>query len=140
MEMFQLKEWSLNIPVARAPHIQVGVNTWVPPPIGFIKMNFNGASKGNPELVGASRVIRDSGGIIIRVYVGSIGNSTNNAAKFGALELGLEILRREGLANVIVERDSTLVINTAKKLHCGTKVEKVLRHWHLAHSLQRIRT
>jgi ribonuclease HI len=137
--MFHLKEWSLNIPVARAPQIQVGVNTWVPPPTGFIKLNFDGASKGNPGLAGAGGVIRDSGGIIIRLYVGSIGNSTNNATEFGALELGLEILRREGMVNVIVEGDSTLVINTTKKLQYGTKVGKVLRHWRLAHSLQRIR-
>jgi hypothetical protein len=41
--------------------------------------------------------------------------------------------------NVIVEGDSTLVVNIAKKLQYGTKVGKVQRHWRLAHSLQKIR-
>jgi ribonuclease HI len=67
-----------------------------------------------------------------------MGNSTNNAAEFGALELGLEILRREGVTNTIVEGDSTLVINTMKRLHNGTIVGKVQRHWRLALSLQKI--
>jgi hypothetical protein len=37
-----------------------------------------------------------------------------------------------------VEGDSTLVINTVKKLQNGTRVGKVQRHWRLAHSLQKI--
>jgi ribonuclease HI len=136
---FYLKEWSYSIPVARDPQIQTGVSTWAPPPTGFLKLNFDGATKGNPGVAGAGGVIRDSGGTIIRLYAGSIGNSTNNAVEFGALELGLEILRREGMTNTIVEGDSTLVINTVKKLQYGTKVGKVQRHWRLAQSLQKIK-
>jgi ribonuclease HI len=83
-------------------------------------------------------VIRDSGGNIIRLYAGSLGNSTNNAAEFGALELGLEILSRERMTNTIVEGDSTLVINTVKRLQNDTRVGKVQKHWRLAHSLQKI--
>jgi ribonuclease HI len=63
---------------------------------------------------------------------------TNNATKFGALELGLEILSRERMTNTIVEGDSTLVINTVKILQNGTRVGKVQHHWRLAHSLQKI--
>jgi hypothetical protein len=139
LELFYLKEWSFNIPVARDPQIQTGVNTWAPPPTSFIKLNFDGATKGNLGVAGAGGVIRDSGGTILRLYAGSIGNSTNNATEFGALELGLEILHREGMMNAIVEGDSTLVVNIAKKLQYGTKVGKVQRHWRLAHSLQKIR-
>jgi ribonuclease HI len=67
--------------------------------------------------------IKDSGGNIIRLYAGSMGNSTNNATEFGALELGLEILRREGMTNTIVEGDSTLVINTTKNPGSSEKYE-----------------
>jgi len=42
------------------------------------------------------------------------------------LELNLEILLREGMKNTIVEGDSTLVINTTKKLQNDTIVGKVL--------------
>jgi hypothetical protein len=54
-----------------------------------------------------------------------MGNSTNNTTEFGALELGLEILHRERMTNTIVEGDSTLVINTTKRLQNGTRVGKV---------------
>ena len=67
-----------------------------------------------------------------------MGNSTNNATEFGALELGPEILSCERMTNTIVEGDSTLVINTVKRLQNGTRVGKVQRHWRLAHSLQKI--
>jgi ribonuclease HI len=58
-------------------------------------------------MTGMGGVIRDSDGNIIRLYAGSMGNSTNNAAEFGALEIGLEILSRERMTNTIVEGDST---------------------------------
>ena len=83
-------------------------------------------------------VIRDSDGNIIRIYAGSMGNSTNNAVEFGALEIGLEILHREAISNAIVEGDSMLVINTVRKLQNGTRVGKIQRHWRLAQSLQNI--
>jgi len=73
-------------------------------------------------------VIRDSGGNIIFLYARSMGNSTNNAVEFGALEFGLEILRCERMKNTIVEGNSTLVINMTKRLQNGTRVGKVQRH------------
>ena len=118
--------------------LQIGSRNWTSSPSGFLKLNFDGATKGNPGVVGAGGVIRDSGGNINQLYAGSMGNSTNNTAEFGALKLGLEILRRERMTNTIVEGDSTLVINTTKRLKNGTRVGKVQRHWRLAHSLQKI--
>jgi ribonuclease HI len=83
-------------------------------------------------------VIQDSGGNIIQLYVGSMGKSTKNAAEFGAMKLGLEILIHERMKNTIMEGESTLVINMVKRLQNGTRVGKFQRHWHLAHSLQKI--
>jgi ribonuclease HI len=71
------------------------------------------------------QVIRDSQGKIIRLYTTSLGNSTNNAVEFGALEIGLEILHREGMTNAIEEGDSTLVINIVRKLQNDTRVGKI---------------
>jgi hypothetical protein len=138
LDLFHLKEWCNILPVGHNPQLQIGARNWTLPPSGFLKLNFDGAAKGNPRVAGAGGVIRDSGGNIIRLYVRSMGNSTNNVAEFGALELGLEILSRERMTNTIVEGDSTLVINTMKRLQNGTKVGKVQCHWHLAHSLQKI--
>jgi ribonuclease HI len=89
-------------------------------------------------MTGMGGVIRDSGENIIWLYTDSMGKSTNNAVEFEALEIGLEIISRERMTNTIVEGDTTLVINTMKRLKNGTRVGKVQRHWHLAHSLQKI--
>jgi ribonuclease HI len=67
-----------------------------------------------------------------------MGNSTNNAMEFETLEINFKILSRERMTNTIMEGDSTLVINTVKKLKNGTIMGKVQRHWCLAHSLQKI--
>jgi ribonuclease HI len=86
------------------------------------------ATKGNPGVAGARGVIRESGGNIIRLYVGNMGNTTNNAMEFEAMELGLKILSRERMKNIIVEGNSTLVINMAKGLQNGIRVGKVQHH------------
>jgi len=74
-------------------------------------------------------VIRDNKGNIIRLYARSLGNSTNNAMKFKALETGMEILSWEGMIDAIVEGDFALVINTVRKLQNGTRMGKIQRHW-----------
>jgi hypothetical protein len=37
-----------------------GKEKWEPPPQGFIKLNYDGASKGNPGQAGAGGLFRDS--------------------------------------------------------------------------------
>jgi ribonuclease HI len=81
--------------------------------------------KGNLGMKGMGGVIIYHGGNIIWLYAGSLGNSTNNTVEFGSMELGLEILRRERMTDIIVEGDSTLVINMVKRLQNGTRVGKV---------------
>jgi ribonuclease HI len=58
--------------------------------------------------------------------------------EFRSLKIGLEILRREGMTNIVVEGDSMLVINTARKLQNDTKVGKIQRHWRLVYSIKKI--
>jgi ribonuclease HI len=108
------------------------------PRVGFLKLNFDGASKGNPGKAGAGGAIIDNGGKLVHLYATSIDNTTNNVVEFGSLEHGLEILIQEGLVNVTVEGDSSLVIGTAKLLRCGTNIGKLINHWCLAQILQRI--
>jgi ribonuclease HI len=138
LEFFHLKEWHNSIPIGHNPQLQIGSHNWTPPLSRFLKLNFDGAVKGNPGVAGAGGVIKDNGGTIIRIYTRNMGNSTKNADEFGALERGLKILSRERMTNTIVEGDSTLVINTKKRLQNGTRVGKVQRHWRLEHSLYKI--
>jgi ribonuclease HI len=88
-------------------------------------LNFEGESKGNPGQTRMGGVIRDGEENIIGLYAGSLGNSTNNATKFGALETSLDILSRERMTNSIVEGDSKLVINTVRRIQNGTRVGKI---------------
>jgi hypothetical protein len=89
MHWLQLKYWSLIVPTPHALYILSDVKNWTLPQTGFLKLNFDGTSKGNPGKVGAGGVIKDSGRKIIFLYSTSIGNTTNNAMEFGYLERGL---------------------------------------------------
>jgi hypothetical protein len=58
---------------------------WEPPPVGFIKLNFDGASKGNLGSVGLGGAFQNDKGELLRIYVGSLGIDSNNAAELQAL-------------------------------------------------------
>jgi ribonuclease HI len=59
------------------------------------------------------------------MYIGSLGNSTNSAAKLGALETGLATLHWEGMTNILMEVDSMLIMKTVRKLQNNTIVGKI---------------
>ena len=59
-------------------------------------------------------------------------------AELMALEQCLEILIESNLHNTIIEADSELVINAAKKICNGTKTRKVSKHWRLSQVFQHI--
>jgi hypothetical protein len=65
LDIFHLNEWCNNIPIGRNPQLKIGSRNWTPPPSGFLKLNFDRGSKGNPGVVGTGGVIKDSGGNII---------------------------------------------------------------------------
>lgn len=46
----------------------------------FIKLNFEGAAKGNPGAVGTGGLFKDNKGKTLRVYVMDCRNATNNEA------------------------------------------------------------
>lgn len=46
---------------------------WVPPPIGTLKLNFDGSSKGNPDPVGFGCIVCDELNQIMLVVSGPLG-------------------------------------------------------------------
>ena len=66
---------------------------WFPPPIGFLKLNFDGASKGNPGPAGFGGVLKNNTVEIIHLYYGTIGHDSNNATELSGLLHGLRISR-----------------------------------------------
>ena len=58
---------------------------WLTPPLGVFKLNFNGASHGNPGLTSFGGLCRDHDGWIKKVFMGAIGEDTNNSTELEGL-------------------------------------------------------
>jgi len=63
---------------------------WTPPPSGFLKLNFDGASRGNPRLAGFGVVLRNHTSKIIHMMAGFLGENTNNVSELTSLVRGLQ--------------------------------------------------
>jgi len=75
---------------------------WQPPPHGFLKFNIDGASNGNPREAGYGGVMRDEEGNIQVIFHSYLGKATNNMDELMAMELGLEILLKYNIHDVII--------------------------------------
>lgn len=104
----------------------------------FIKVNFDGAAKGNPGEVGIGGLFRDDMGKTLRVYVMDYGNATNNEGELHALKRGLEIAIREQFQKLQVEGDSKMAIEMVKKLQQGTQWENINERWRTTCLVQEI--
>ena len=104
---------------------------WTPPPPGFIKINFDGASKGNSGPAGYGAVIRNSTGEILTLTAGYLGETTNNVAELTGLLQGLQQALALGIHNIILEGDSQIVIQLITKILHGGHPHKISPSWHL---------
>lgn len=95
-----------------------------PLPHGFLKINRDGASKGNPGMDGFGRVIRDERGCIKDIFHSHLGTTTNNMAELMALEQCLEILIESNSHSAIIEADSELVIMRPRRSVMEKHLEK----------------
>lgn len=108
--------------------IKIDKEFWKPPPHGFMKSNRDGASKGNPRIVGYGGVVRDEQGYTKIIFHSHLGKATNNMVELMALEQRIEILIDSNLHNTIIQVDSQLIINLVKKICNGSTPEKVSKH------------
>ena len=60
------------------PNVENITKNLQPPPIGFLKLNFDGASKGNPGQAVIGGIFRNSQASAVRIYLFPIGFATNN--------------------------------------------------------------
>eukprot|EP00253_Pinus_taeda_P019391 PITA_19391 len=109
---------------------------WSPPPINMYMLNFDGASKGNPGTTGYGGAIRNHQGKALKVFFGSIGWNTNNAAELEGLWRGLKIAQKQRYSALIVEGDSQIIINMASKIQQGSESQKVSRSWRMVTRLE----
>ncbi|GLJ37446.1 hypothetical protein SUGI_0760820 [Cryptomeria japonica] len=104
---------------------------WAKPHCNWVKLNFDGANRGNHGQAGYGAVIRDEVGNIVSGTYGHIGRATNNEAKLRALEAGLLLCKQKGLSNVQVEGDSQIIINgVINSRFTNWKMAKWLPHIH----------
>ncbi|XP_024156005.1 uncharacterized protein LOC112163988 [Rosa chinensis] len=83
---------------------------WHPPPENFVKLNFDG-SVSSSNLAAAGFVIRNHFGDPIVAGSRSIGSSTIPLAEGTALKDGLLAAKRFNLDHILVDGDSSLIIN-----------------------------
>ena len=92
------------------------LTVWYPPDPPLLKLNYDGASKKNPGLAGFGGVFRNAQGIIMWIYYGNLGHTTNNVAEFQALAKGLDIAKQNNFWPLLVEGDSHIATQACKKI------------------------
>ena len=83
---------------------------WKYPADGWIKLNVDGCSKGNPGLAGAGGVIRDHIGTWIGGFARNIGVCSSMTAELWAIYSGLQLVWDKGFRKVVLESDSRVVV------------------------------
>eukprot|EP00253_Pinus_taeda_P011126 PITA_11126 len=132
-----------NMQLHQEPHNKVppkSSNTkkvsWTTPPKLSFKLNFDGASKGNPGTAGFGGIFRNYVGSPLLIYYGNIGWDTNNSAKLEGLWQGLLLSRNHNFHPLEVEGDSQILINMAKHLLNGSHAKKIATSWRLEARLE----
>jgi hypothetical protein len=98
-------------------------SSWSPPPLSFIKLNFDGPSKGNLSIDGFGGVFRSDNERIL----------SNNPTKLIALEEGLKMDLKKHFTKLVVDGNSQLIIHST-----GSPLSKISTSWRLKSSLERI--
>lgn len=88
---------------------------WTPPPQDWIKLNFDGASRGNPGIAGLGFILRDHKGQWLAQRAKPLGHTTNNLAELEAVKEGLTLCNRINIRKLIIEGDSQIILNALRK-------------------------
>lgn len=105
----------------------------------MFKLNFDGASKGNPGPARFGGAIRNSEDSMVGLYLGYIEENTNNVAELKGLHVGLAMEAFHWWFRIILEGDSQLILQMTTKLLHGKLVNKVADNWRMAHNLEKLR-
>lgn len=107
------KQWSnlINPPlVYAASNKEARANyNWESPPLGWYKLNFDGAARGNPGIAGVGCIINNEESRWLENLASPLPSVSNNLAEFEALEKGLQLCHNLGLSKIVIEGDSQIV-------------------------------
>ena len=82
------------------------VGKWLPPPIGFLKINTDGSSRGNPSSTRIGGIGRDSSRSVVFIFLANKGVQTVNKMEGLAILYALKWAYALGWRKVICEVDS----------------------------------
>ena len=106
--MFIPNGWKINhSPTYLLPRIFF----WRPPTYGFWKLNFDGASRGNPGPSGFGACIRNPSGQVVAITVAPLPFDTNNIAEAHALLVDLILAKQGWFHRLHIECDSLVIID-----------------------------
>jgi ribonuclease HI len=103
---------------------------WSPPSQGRMKLNCDGAAKGNPGISAAGCVLRDHEGNVVWALAKFLGMKTNMVAEVSALFYGLVQCTQQQQGSVDIELDSKMLVDML--LH------KASVPWQCAHMIHQI--
>jgi ribonuclease HI len=104
---------------------------WLPPLPDFHKVNFDGASKGNPGHPRYGVVKRDNLGQIHSLIAENLGCDTNNSVEIWGLIKGVQMALDQNLTCLIIEGDFKVIIDLTTKILNGIYPGKITPSWRL---------
>ncbi|CAL1393636.1 unnamed protein product [Linum trigynum] len=84
--------------------------SWAPPPAGWVMLNIDGASNGNPGPTGSGGLLRDSTRRWIAGFIANIGEASAALSKLWAFFHGLDLAWKLGHRALKIGSDSQLAI------------------------------
>ncbi|GLJ16236.1 hypothetical protein SUGI_0272570 [Cryptomeria japonica] len=143
------KNWLLVTPT-QLPKLSVKKGNrkhirWRAPPMGWLKLYFDGACHGNPVVSGFGVVIRNSEGKILLGSYGAMGVATNNEAEIWALLEALKLCVTNKMTKIVIEGDSLVIIqgiikrgfqsrNLNKWVSCISQLLNDIDHYEITHT------
>lgn len=128
-----LKDWGTCI----LPSLRLATiyhNAWVPTNFGKLKINFDGASFGNPRPIAYGCVFRDLQGIITLAKGGGpIGVVDVLVVELMGLLEALRVLKQKELVDCLMEGDSRMVISWVEGRAKGSwrLLHLIIEAWHI---------
>ncbi|KAL0448028.1 UNVERIFIED_CONTAM: hypothetical protein Slati_1930700 [Sesamum latifolium] len=88
---------------------------WNKPIDGWWKLNYDGASKGNPRASGAGGLIRDCHSNLVLAFADFLGEQTNAYAELYTVVRGLHSARDARCSRLSIEIDAMVVLHIIQK-------------------------
>ncbi|KAL0444924.1 UNVERIFIED_CONTAM: putative ribonuclease H protein [Sesamum latifolium] len=123
---------SLQIPLPQLKNNQKSLIVyWKKTNVGWVKLNIDRASRGNPGTSGAGGIVRNHMGQVLFAFTEPLGITNNIVAKLKALLRGLQLCTKKGFTRIWIELDALHVIRLISSQNIGS--------WYLQSDIQKIR-